>query len=162
MPVNGPRWYCIQTRPNQEQIAVEHLNNQDFENHYPTIVMVSPKGNRNTRPLFPNYLFVHLDLQEERWKRVNGTRGVKRLLPTAESPIPLPEGFIEALMSRKIEALRPYLPEIGKSCRVLNGALVDREGICVLSEPERVELLMWILGREQRVPFRPEDVRVVT
>jgi transcription antitermination factor NusG len=42
-------------------------------------------------PLFPNYLFIVLDLGRDRWLSVRSTVGVARLLTRSDGPIAVPE-----------------------------------------------------------------------
>ncbi len=49
-------------------------------------------------PLFPGYLFVSLDPGAVRWRSINGTVGVRYLIAAGDKPLPLPEGFVEALV----------------------------------------------------------------
>ena len=51
-------------------------------------------------PIFPRYLFVVLDLDRDRWRSVNGTFGVARLVMMAgDRPQPAPHGVVEALVA---------------------------------------------------------------
>jgi len=49
-------------------------------------------------PLFPGYLFIILDLTRDRWRSVNGTYGVDRLLTRASATEPVPHGPVEQLL----------------------------------------------------------------
>jgi len=55
------------------------------------------------RPVFHGYLFVKFDLSGWRWRAINSTQGIIRLLPMgSEEPVALPRGFVEALQSRNV------------------------------------------------------------
>ena len=48
---------------------------------------------------FPGYIFTSLDLERDRWRSVNGTYGIRSLLPNGENPAPAPAGFVEMLIA---------------------------------------------------------------
>ena len=50
-----------------------------------------------TTPLFPSYLFVHMNVRAVRWQAINSTLGVKHLLSQNERPLALPGGFVDSL-----------------------------------------------------------------
>ena len=49
-------------------------------------------------PLFPSYVFVRLDLERDRWRSVNGTYGVARLVMADGRPVPVPKGVVKSLL----------------------------------------------------------------
>ena len=82
-------------------------------------------------PLFPRYLFVRLDMEHDRWRAINGTIGVSRLITADDRPMPVPAGVVETLQSfRNSEGLVQLgrgLRE-GQKVRVISGPLVDAIG----------------------------------
>src|SRR5262245_18124477 len=97
------RWYVVRTQPQRELQATKQLANQDFLVFFPKYL----KNRRHARKvetvhaaLFPQYLFAILDLGKDRWRSVNGTLGVHRLLvcggATQAAPHGLMHGLIEA------------------------------------------------------------------
>ncbi len=124
----GLRWYVAQTRARQEHLAKLNLEAQKFEVFLPQIL----KTTRHARQLrtkkvavFPGYLFIHLDPQQHRWRSVNGTIGVSRLLTANERPAPAPIGIVESLKS--------YVDEQGY-CQ-LNRDLVPGQRVSVVQGP---------------------------
>src|SRR5712692_524830 len=98
----GERWYAVHTLPLREAYAQGHLRNQGFATFLPK----RRKTVRHARKLraveaafFPRYLFVVLDLRRDRWRSVNGTFGVSRLVMRGEEPHPVPAGLVEALIA---------------------------------------------------------------
>lgn len=96
------RWYVAQTRARQERLALMNLEAQKFEVFLPQILKTTRHARRHRlvkSAVFPGYLFVRLDPDQHRWRSVNGTIGVSRLLTANERPTPAPIGVVEALMS---------------------------------------------------------------
>jgi transcription antitermination factor NusG len=92
---------CGRTQPHREALAERQLVNQNYHVFLPRFL----KSRRHARkfetvsaPLFPRYMFITLDLTRDRWRSVNGTYGVDRLLTRAGEPEPLPYGLVEQLL----------------------------------------------------------------
>jgi transcription antitermination factor NusG len=157
----GERWFAVQSRPHREAVAVAQLHNQGFRVFLPLRSKTWRHARRiETRfvPFFPSYLFVALDLDRDRWRSVNGTFGVQRLVMAGDDsrPVPLPRGFIEALQGQADD--RGYLRldellRVGQTVRIVSGPFGDRIGELVhLDDSGRVRLLIELLGG--RVPVR--------
>lgn len=96
-------WYVFvaQThKTHKECLAVEQLRAQSFDVFLPMhMKTVSHARKRVTKrvPLFPGYGFVGFDQQRDRWRCINGTRGVKYLISQNERPVPMPGEVIASL-----------------------------------------------------------------
>lgn len=155
----GERWFAVQCQAHREAFAANQLRAQGFTVFLP----LRPKTWRHARRLetrhvafFPGYLFLVLDLDQDRWRSVNGTIGVKRLVMVggAIRPMALPPGIIEALLCQADDrgCLRPGGPlRIGQNVRILAGPFGDLLGELIeLDENGRVRVLIELLGA--RVP----------
>ena len=110
-------------------------------------------------PFFPGYLFVRLDLEQERWRSINGTIGVIRLVAFGSGgrPAPLPEGFVERLgaLSGSEGLENGEKLTAGDPVRVIGGPFDDLCGVLESScESERVTILLSLLGQKTRVSLR--------
>lgn len=165
--MSAQRWYVVQSQPNAEIKAVAHLNRQGFETYLPRYL----KRRRHARrveivpaPLFPRYLFVGIDLDQQRWRSIFSTVGVSRLVCNGEMPTAVPEQVVNALRSRHDDsgfvtldqrpAFRP-----GDAIRVLDGAFADCLGLYEgLKDSERIAILLDLLGRKVRVMVNIDSV----
>jgi transcriptional antiterminator RfaH len=155
------RWYVVQAQPRREQLALVHLGRQNFETFCPTRIKVSRSGHKLVKgrvPFFPGYLFVSLDLDSERWRSINGTIGVMRLVGFGSGgrPAPVPHGFVERLLELEDgncpteDTLRA-----GDRVRVIGGPLDDLCGVLdEANQHERVTILLSLLGTATRVTLR--------
>lgn len=154
LELQGPeRWYVARTQPHRETQAAGQLYNQDFRVFVPRIL----KSRRHARkfetiraPLFPRYIFIALDLGRDRWRSVNGTLGVDRLLTRGGEPEPVPRGLVEQLTEATsadgVLRLGPPLEE-GQSIKVTTGPFADLIGTLErLDDNNRVRVLLDILG----------------
>lgn len=153
--MSQPGWYCVQTLASKEALALLHLQRQDFEAFLPRL----SKGRRHARrydtvlaPLFPGYLFVRMDPQRQRWRSINGTFGVARLILTGDTPHQVPPGVVEALLEAcdgkgVLHASERDMLRLDDEVRILVGPFADRIARVARLDPRgRVELLLELLG----------------
>jgi transcriptional antiterminator RfaH len=155
-------WYVVQTQPNSESRAQLNLARQGFEAYLPRYLKQrrhARKVEHVVRPLFPNYLFVLLDTERERWRSVNGTFGVSRLVSHGDVPLPVPEGVVEAIRMREddrglVATLSPVFRP-GQKVEILEGPMAMCTGLFLhASDSDRVVLLLDMLGQQVRVKIR--------
>ena len=160
------QWYVIQTQPHAEEKAAFHLRRQGYDVYAPRYRRRRRHALREeivARSLFPNYLFVALDLQGEPWRSVNSTVGVIGLVCAGFMPLPLGERVIESMRTREDSEgfiqIAPQSVRSGESVRVTNGAFADCVGIfhCV-DDDVRVTLLLSLMGRPVKVRVNAEDL----
>ena len=117
------RWYVVHTQSRAEERAFWHLKNQGFQCFLPRVVELRRHA-RQARSvlasLFPRYLFVRFDLDATRWRSINGTRGVIRLLTDGISPLPVPVGVVETLLNKCDSRGTVPLTAMGVFARGLN------------------------------------------
>jgi transcriptional antiterminator RfaH len=164
----GDRWYAVQTRPHQENRAIFHLGEQGFRSFCPRLRRTVRHARKTTQvlaPLFPGYFFVPLDLTRDRWRSVNGTRGVVRLVMNGERPSPMPPGIVAALKARtNSDGSINWLPslEVGGSVRIADGPFVELVGTLEHLGPDgRVRVLLTLLGRPVNVSLYHESLMPV-
>lgn len=161
--VAGERWYVAQTQPHAEGRAIAHLERQGYQvfcPRYRKTVRHARKARQVLAPLFPNYLFLHLNSAHDLWRAVNGTRGVVRLISQSEAPGPLPHGVVEDLLSKTDAAgVMDWTPafKIGQAVRIAEGPFMDLVGkLEHLDAAGRVRVLLELLGRHVSVALRCE------
>jgi transcriptional antiterminator RfaH len=78
------KWYLCYTKPRQEKLALQHLQNQAYEAYLPLVqVEKIRQGVRGLveEALFPRYLFVQLDeAGSQSWGPIRSTVGVSQLV----------------------------------------------------------------------------------
>jgi transcriptional antiterminator RfaH len=147
------RWYVVRTQPHREHQAALQLNNQAYRVFLPRFL----KSRRHARkfetvsaPLFPRYMFIILDLTRDRWRSVNGTYGVDRLLMRAGEPEPVPRDLVEQLMrAAEADSVVRFSRDLkdGKTIRVEAGPFAELVGrLEHLDDSGRVRVLLNLLG----------------
>jgi len=163
----GARWYVVQTQVNGEAKAAQNLQRQGYEVYLPRYVKRrhhARKMDFTAKPLFPRYMFVAINVATQRWRSVQSTFGVTRLVCNGEDPAAMPDGVVAALKAREDDKgfvkldLRPAFAP-GDKVRVLAGAFVDNAGLFNgLADHDRVSILLDILGRKVRVLLHADMV----
>ena len=158
--MTGPRWYVVQTQVNCEAKAAENLRRQGYEAYLPRYMKRrrhARKVDFTAKPLFPRYMFVAIDLATQRWRSIQSTFGVSRVVTHGDEPAALPEDVVRALKARedgsgfvKLDARPAFAP--GDKVRVLAGAFMDNAGLFNgMADHDRVSILLDMLGRQVRV-----------
>jgi transcriptional antiterminator RfaH len=155
------RWYVVHTQSCAEDCAVLHLEAQGYQVFCPRLRKMVRHARKSTSkfvPLFPGYLFVRLDTARDRWRSVNGTRGVIRLLTQGDVPQPVPQGVVEDLRSHvdvdgAVSRTRSLVP--GQQVRIAEGPFADFVGTLQrLNGADRVQVLISLLGRSVSATLR--------
>ena len=99
----GLTWHVAQTQSHREELVAAELTKQGFSVFLPQYLKQVRHARRVTNvaaALFPGYLFVGFG-PDVRWRAVNGTRGVVRLVMAGESPAPITKDIVEGLIARR-------------------------------------------------------------
>ena len=149
----GARWYLVHTRPNSERKAELNLKAQGLKTFLPQIEKTIRHARRLTnvrRPLFGRYLFVSLDIDQDRWSPINSTIGVSRLVAQEGRPAAVPFGIVETLLAHSDDAGLTRLDHAlaqGQRVRILSGPLADFTAtIMRLDARRRVDVLLEVMG----------------
>ncbi len=148
------RWYVVQTHQNCEGLAERHLSSQNFRTYLPKRQR-TVRHARSIRTVFGAYfdcyLFVSLDIRKQRWSPINSTVGVRKLVASDRSPIPVPYGVVESLILATDEEgfLHPKnLLEPGQTIRVADGPFADQLGtLDYVGRSGAVRVLLDIMNR---------------
>ena len=153
-------WYAVHAHRRAEHKASRHLSRQGFRTYLPRYLVQRSHARRRDwveRPLFPRYLFVHLDLEQDRWRAVYSTVGVRTLLSVGERPIVVPTEVVEEIRAREdsrgfvsLNSGRTF--RRGDRVRVIEGPFLDLAGLFECrNDDERVIILLKLLGRQVKV-----------
>lgn len=72
-------WYLLTSKPREEQRAFDNLVSQGYDVYLPKIAKIKKRQGIKSvsqEPLFPNYLFISLDINEANFNAIRSTRGV--------------------------------------------------------------------------------------
>ena len=156
---SGERWFVAMTLPRKERLAATQLDNQRYRSFLPLQLETRRHARKSTTvlaPVFPRYLFVILDVERQRWRSVNGTFGVQRLIADGERPLAVAPGIVETLVQSSDQrgALIYKADElaIGDPVKLVAGPFAGSLGILQrLDGAGRVQILLTLLGGPVKV-----------
>jgi len=184
-PVESPfdrpgRWYVVHTQSGYEKKVKQNLEartqsmNMEGRIHEVVIPMedvVEFKNGKKVvvqKKVFPGYLLVRCDLDDDSWYVIRNTPGVTGFVGQGTKPSPLPRKDVEAFLQVKPEGeeqqtrrTRPRLEyEQGETVRVREGPFADFSGeIVEINEDQlKVKVLVNIFGRETPVELEFSQV----
>lgn len=160
------RWYLVYSKPQKEELARVNLERQGYPTYLP--MMRTPRrrsGRRVIRvePMFPRYLFIHLDTESDNWAPIRSTLGVANLVRFGMYPSPVPDDLIAAIRARDNESGIQDVPlhsfEEGQKVRIEEGPFMGYEGIFLAkTSQERVMVLLDIVGKAAKAQINVEHL----
>lgn len=166
-------WFAVQTKPQAEMVAATNLRRQHFDTWVPQ-VWERRRRHGQVIPvcvaLFANYVFAEVDLDNDAWRSINGTRGVKRMLQFGDArPYPMPDRTVADLRRRVgdgpideadlDDAMRPLLP--GDEVVIEAGTFASFGGRIVSTAAGRAKVLLAFFGRQTEAELDSADLRRV-
>lgn len=161
------KWYLAYCKPKEEARARTHLAAQGVESYYPMVEVEKLRRGKRVpvrEPMFPNYLFIYVDLEEITPVTLKSTRGISRIVHFGKEWTAIDSRVIYRLMSRddSDEARASYarLPTPGDKVLIESGPLVGFEAIYLEPDGEkRAILLVTLLNQETSSSFDNQSFR---
>ena len=183
-PVESPfdrpgQWFVVHTQSGYEKKVKQNLEarissmNMEERIHEVVIPMedvVEVKNGKKVvvqKKVFPGYLLVRCNLDDDSWYVVRNTPGVTGFVGQGAKPSPLPRRDVEAFLQVKPEGEEPtrkgkprHEYEPGETVRVKEGPFADFSGeIVEINEDQlKVKVLVNIFGRETPVELEFSQV----
>lgn len=152
------KWYLIKTKPRQERIAIANLENQNYNVYCPLA-----KINNKIVVLFPGYIFINLDENEDNWSPIRSTKGVSNFVKFGLNFAKISDGVIdfiktnEKLTSEKLYNLEKFKP--GENVQITDGVFKNCVAIFKsFKSEERVILLMNLMGRKHHINIERKSI----
>lgn len=159
-------WYLVYAKPRMEPVAEEHLTRQGYRVYLPrvrTTHRLRGRYRERVEPLFPRYLFIHLDQCNDNWGPIRSTQGVAGMVRFGGLAARAPEALISTLRGNEDDdgiqqqATAEFQP--GDRVRIIDGVLSGYEGIFTAREGrERVAVLLDLAGRCTTVHMSAHDL----
>ncbi len=172
-PYDKPgRWFVVHTQSGYEKKVKQNLEartqSMNMEGHIHEVVIpmedvVEFKGGKKVvvqKKVFPGYLLVRCDLDDDAWYVIRNTPGVTGFVGQGSKPSPLSRRDVETFLAVKVEGedapkrTKPLLQyEEGETVRVKEGPFADFSGqVIEINEDQlKVKVLVNIFGRETPV-----------
>lgn len=161
------KWYILNTYSGHEKKVASHLKekieaNEMEEKVVEVVVPIHEKvvvkdGKKKTveEKLFPGYVLIHMEMDEDTWRVVRNTEGVTSFVGTSNKPTPLSEKEVKSILAFMDVEKPTYTAAfaVGDAIRVNDGPFKDFVGsISEINEDKgQVKVLLSIFGRETPV-----------
>ena len=174
------RWYVVHTYSGYEnrvktdlEHRIETMGMQDriFDIQIPMerVTEIKEGGKRETKDskIFPGYVLVRMEMDDDSWTCVRNTPGVTGFLGGNGKPSPLSREEYNKMMRKSDKgsvAKRTAVNlEVGTSVRVTSGPLTDFDGQVteVNAEQGKVKVALLIFGRETPVELTFDQIEVI-
>lgn len=170
---NIPQWFIVHTYSGQEDLVkknldlrIQSLDMQDriFQVVVPTeeeVIFKDGQRKSERKKLFPGYILVQMNMDDESWYVVRNTPGVTGFVSTEDErdtrprPVPLEDSQLESILSQT-EASPARIKiglERGDTVRINEGPFVDFMGTVndVDDAKGKVRVMVSFFGRETPV-----------
>ncbi len=162
-------WYLVFTKPKKEYVAQENLARQGYHVYLPLLASQQSRRGRYCsiiEPMFPRYLFIHLDAIWDNWAPIRSTGGVANLVRFGDTPAKVPDELVHFLQSRgaekdSVQHKQEKCLTAGERVQAIDGPMAGYEGIFESELPnERVVVLYDIVGKHTRVTMPRQAVQL--
>jgi transcriptional antiterminator NusG len=186
VPVESPydrpgRWYVVHTYSGYENkvrsnmgnvVASRGIEDRVYEVVIPMEDVDEFKGGKKVtvqKKVFPGYLLVRCELDDDTWGAIRNTPGVTGFVGPGTKPTPLSRREVENILQVKVEGVPGAAPkrtrarleyEVNETVRVKEGPFADFSGqISEINEDQlKLKVLVNIFGRETPVELEFSQV----
>ena len=163
-------WYVIRSKPNKEEFLAGQLRAHGLEIYFPALHVkpVNPRS-RKIGPYFPNYLFVHVDLDIINVSDLQWMPGASRLVSFDGEPASVPDLLID-ILKKQVDQHNKDLQgqaenfQAGDNVAIQGGPFEGYEAVfdASISGEDRVRVLLNLLqGRKMPVEIEGRQIRRV-
>ena len=154
MKTENSKWFLVFTKAKEEKRAKENLENQGFEIFLPMIAYENKNQSKSIsfEAIFPHYLFIKINFDEDNWISINSTKGVSHLIYFGGKPAAVADETIQMIKAKVDENGIFYPKKIrreykkGEKLIIKKGQLAGIEAIFLSrSSEKRVRLLLTFL-----------------
>ena len=163
-------WYVVSTKHNLEFVALENLERQLIYTYLPKIYKSTSNKNKLAKKIykafFPGYLFVHLDLEKDRWQKINSTIGVNKIISFGSYPISISDHIIDEI--KTLEDEKGII--IGNEVYNENDPIMINDGVFsgstglfdkYISGKNRVKVLLSLMGVSTKISLNSYHIQKI-
>lgn len=160
-------WYAVHTKARQEEVALLNLERQGYECYLPRLKsekLIRRKLVEVEAPLFPRYLFIHLDISSsgKSWSPIRSTIGVSRLVCFGTQPAKVDPQLVQFLKTQETARAghTETLFKPGDKLIITEGPFSGLEAVFEMSDSEqRAMVLIEFLSKQVRVATSPAALK---
>ena len=161
-----PRWYLAYTKPRQEQLALNNLQQQGFDAYLPLYKKFKKTEQGPValfEPMFPRYILLRPGKPDQSISVVRSTKGIASLVRFGFEPAQIQDDLVQRIRQLEQDRNQATLQELGnlkagQTVRLQHSALGGIEGLVQSVSSKRVAVLLEILGRPMVVELEHHQV----
>jgi transcriptional antiterminator RfaH len=166
-PCSPPsRWYLAYTKPRQEQLALNNLQQQGFDAYLPLYKKFKKTEQGPValfEPMFPRYILLRPGKPDQSISVVRSTKGIASLVRFGFEPAQIQDDLVQRIRQLEQDRNLATLQELGnlkagQTVRLQHSALGGIEGLVQSVSSKRVAVLLEILGRPMVVELEHHQV----
>lgn len=171
--MSDANWYVVHTYSGYENkvkaniektIENRKLQDQILEVSVPLEEVIEIKNGvkkKVQKKMFPGYVLLNMEMNDETWYVVRNTRGVTGFVGPGSKPVPLSEEEMIQMGLKKEAKEIVFDFEIGDAVYVVSGVWENTQGIikAIDAEKQTVTIAIDMFGRETPVEIGFTDVR---
>lgn len=163
------RWFVAYTKPRQELIALQNLEQQSYEAYLPLY-----KSFKKTEqgpvavfaPMFPRYILFRPGKPEQSISAVRSTKGIMTIVRFGFQPAELSGEVVRLIRQHEKDRHQATLQELdnlraGQKVKLKHNALQGVEGLVQSVAKNRVAVLLEILGAPTVVQVQSHQVELM-
>lgn len=160
-------WYLLHCKAQQEDRARLNIENQGYTTCLPQVrrqKLLRGKRVDCIEPLFPNYIFVHLDTHSANFNALRSTRGVNGFVRFGGIPATVPEQVMHSILAleqagdKQATAQPVFSP--GDTVHITEGPFAGLQAIYNMPKgEERCLIFLNMLGQQQRIEIKETALR---
>ncbi len=159
------RWYVVHTLTGQEEKVRSALQKlvEDAQAQGPLYQVLVPmekisevKGGKkkiSERRVFPGYVLIQMDLNDDTWYQIKLTPGVAGFVGSKTRPVPLKNEEVAQILQSTQEKMEKPIPKVifekGEGVRITEGPFNNFNGVVEEVNPEKgkMKVMVTIFGR---------------
>ncbi|MBD3362440.1 transcription termination/antitermination factor NusG [Candidatus Dojkabacteria bacterium] len=158
------KWYIVQSYAGQEKTVANNIKQRikanNLEDKMPEVlvptkekvVVKSGKKKKVEEKIFPGYILIQMEMNDNTSRVVKNTQGVTGFVGTNRKPTPLNEKKVKGIMAY-MEVKQPSFQtsfEVNDAVKVTDGPFKDFMGTISEINPDKgqVKVLLTVFGRE--------------
>ncbi len=156
------QWYVLTSKPREEQRAFDNLKSQGYEVFLPKVSKVKKRQGSKTvsmEPLFPSYLFIHLDNSTANFNAIRSTRGIGSFVRFGMKHAVISDHIVEKIQTdmQQTQDAKKTLAQLlnyqaGDKVNINEGPFKGLQAIYKAKDGlERSVLMIKLLGQENEV-----------
>lgn len=160
----GLAWYAATTKPVAEDLAEKELRQQGFTVFNPRVRLAirTRRGEHRlvVRPYLPGYILINFNAERDRWRSINGTRGVGKLFTCGEVPLRIRTGVVEQMLElmtdegyavdQKLDDVVKQHFKTGDRVKLSSGSFAGFEADVMMTSRDKVLVMLEVFGRRTK------------